>query len=98
MAEYAVLDLSIATSLTAEFVAAAGRRDDWEGAVATVRGLRRRELLRTAMSDLLGLRAQADVGIALADVAAATVAAALDVAARKVAAEWRSPLPMRLAV
>ncbi|MFL6237953.1 MAG: bifunctional [glutamine synthetase] adenylyltransferase/[glutamine synthetase]-adenylyl-L-tyrosine phosphorylase [Actinomycetes bacterium] len=87
-----------ADALTAEFVAAAGRRDDWEGAVATVRGLRRRELLRTAMSDLLGLRAQADVGVALADVAAATVAAALDVAARKVAAEWRSPLPMRLAV
>ena len=98
LADDAELARRDATSLTAEFVAAAGRRDDWEGAVATVRGLRRRELLRTAMADLLGLREQRDVGTALADVAAATVAAALDVATRKVTSEWNRPLPVRLAV
>jgi glutamate-ammonia-ligase adenylyltransferase len=84
--------------LMQEFVGAARRRDDWEGAATTVRGLRRRELLRTAMADLLGLRSQLDVGTALSDVAAATVAAALDLATREIESEWRGPLPMRLAV
>src|SRR5207237_1140329 len=69
-----------AEALMAEFLAAAGRREDWEGAVTTVRGLRRRELLRTAMADMLGLSNERAVGAALADVAAATIAAALDVA------------------
>jgi glutamate-ammonia-ligase adenylyltransferase len=85
-------------ALTKEFVSAVGRREDWDSAVVTVRGLRRRELLRTAMADLLGLRDQRDVGVALSDVAAATVAAGLDAAQRKVEAEWRRPLPMKLAV
>jgi glutamate-ammonia-ligase adenylyltransferase len=87
-----------AATLHGEFVSAARRRTDWEGAVGTVRGLRRRELLRTAMADLLGLREQRDVGIALADVAAATVAAALDVATREIEADWGGRLPVRLAV
>ena len=49
----------------------ARRRDDWEGAVAAARGLRREELLRVACADLLGLLDHAQVGSALSDVAAA---------------------------
>ena len=82
--------------LTASFLAVVRRRDDWESAVAAVRGLRRQELLRTACAQLLGLLD--DPGPALSGVAAATVAAALDVATRKVEAERRGPLPVRIAV
>ncbi|MDT7548290.1 MAG: [glutamine synthetase] adenylyltransferase / [glutamine synthetase]-adenylyl-L-tyrosine, partial [Actinomycetota bacterium] len=87
-----------AESLLAAFTSVARRRDDWEAAVAAVRGLRRQEMLRIASSDLLGLVDVAAVGRALSGVAAATVAAALEVASRKVEAERRGPLPMRLAV
>jgi glutamate-ammonia-ligase adenylyltransferase len=80
------------------FTAVARRRDDWEAAVAAVRGLRRQELLRVACADLLGRIDRAGVGRALSGIAAATVAAALEVASRKVEAERRAPLPMRLAV
>jgi glutamate-ammonia-ligase adenylyltransferase len=80
------------------FLSVARRRDDWEPAVAAVRGLRRQELLRVASADLLGLLDAPGVGRALSDVAAATVAAALEVATRKVEAERRGPVPMRLAV
>ncbi len=82
--------------LTSAFVSVVRRRDDWESAVAAVRGLRRQELLRTACAQLLGQLD--DPGPALSDIAAATVAAALDVATRKVEAERRGPLPVRLAV
>jgi glutamate-ammonia-ligase adenylyltransferase len=85
-------------SLEQAFTAVARRRDDWEPAVAAVRGLRRQEMLRVACADLLGMLDGPGVGRALSDVAAATVAAALEVATRKVEAEVRGELPMRLAV
>jgi [glutamine synthetase] adenylyltransferase / [glutamine synthetase]-adenylyl-L-tyrosine phosphorylase len=84
--------------LTSAFVAAVRRREDWEAAVVTARGLRRQELLRTACADLLGLVDRPAVGQALSDVAAAVVAAALATATRKVEAERRAPLPVRVAV
>jgi glutamate-ammonia-ligase adenylyltransferase len=84
--------------LTTAFVAAVRRREDWEAAVATARGLRRQELLRTAAADLLGLADRTAVGQALSDVAAAVVSAALATATRKVEHERRGPLPLRLAV
>ncbi len=80
------------------FVGTVLRRDDWEGAVAAARGLRRQELLRVACADLLGLVTPAQVGRSLSDVAAATVGAALATAIRKVESERRGPLPVRLAV
>ncbi len=83
-------------TLLASFRAVAGRRDDWEQSVVTVRSLRRQELLRIACSELLALSPM--VGPALSDVTRATVEAALDVALRKVAAERRDVLPMRMAV
>ncbi|HEU0104464.1 MAG TPA: bifunctional [glutamine synthetase] adenylyltransferase/[glutamine synthetase]-adenylyl-L-tyrosine phosphorylase [Mycobacteriales bacterium] len=85
-------------ALVGSFVAAVRRRDDWESAVATARGLRRQELLRVACGDLLGLVDLAGRGVALSDIAAATVEAALVTASRKVETERRRPLPVRLAV
>jgi [glutamine synthetase] adenylyltransferase / [glutamine synthetase]-adenylyl-L-tyrosine phosphorylase len=84
--------------LTSSFVAAVRRREDWEAAVLTARGLRRQELLRIACADLLGLVDRTQVGCALSDVAGAVVAAALATASRKVEAERRTALTVRLAV
>ena len=84
--------------LTSSFVAAVRRREDWEAAVVTARGLRRQELLRIACADLLDLSDRRRVGCALSDVSAAVVAAALSTASRKVEAERRRPLDVRLAV
>ncbi|MCW2570220.1 MAG: (Glutamate--ammonia-ligase) adenylyltransferase [Frankiales bacterium] len=85
-------------ALHSAFTSVARRRDDWEAAVAAVRGLRRQELLRIASADLLGLLDAPGVGRALSEVAGATIAAALEVASRKIETERRGPLPMRLAV
>ena len=92
------------TALRAEMLAAAQRyEDDAEAAVSAVRSVRRRELLRTAAADVLGVTgppaaALAATGEALTDVTRASVEAALAVAMRKVAAELRHPLPTRFAV
>lgn len=83
-------------TLTAEVLAAARRHDDPATAVATVRSLRRRELFRTAVADLLGLLDVDAVGNALTAVSAATITAALDTATRAVTGE--PALPIRLAV
>jgi glutamate-ammonia-ligase adenylyltransferase len=85
-------------TLRSEFTAVASRGEDWEAAVAAVRGLRRRELLRVACADLLGRLELSAVGRALTDVSVATIEAALDVARRKVEAERRTELPVRLLV
>jgi [glutamine synthetase] adenylyltransferase / [glutamine synthetase]-adenylyl-L-tyrosine phosphorylase len=85
-------------ALGGEMLAVARRNDDWEDAVAAARALRRRELLRIACGDLLGLLDVGEVGRALSDVTAATLAAALETAQRKVASERRRPMPLRLAI
>ncbi|MFC6881305.1 MULTISPECIES: bifunctional [glutamine synthetase] adenylyltransferase/[glutamine synthetase]-adenylyl-L-tyrosine phosphorylase [Actinomadura] len=69
-----------------------------EDAVAVIRALRRRELLRVAVADLLGMVDVRTVGEALTDIATVTLEAALRVAAGKVELEARSPLPTRMAV
>ncbi len=87
------------SALGTEMIAAARRHvDDAESAVATVRSLRRRELLRVACADILGTTALATVGEALTAVTGATLSAALAAARGKVEAELRGPLPTRLAV
>jgi len=79
-------------------VAAAVRRHRTAGAAVTaVLALRRKELLRTAMADLLGLSGIEQTGEALTAVAAVTVAAALDAAVRKVE-QQAGPLPTRICV
>jgi [glutamine synthetase] adenylyltransferase / [glutamine synthetase]-adenylyl-L-tyrosine phosphorylase len=85
-----------AAALRAEALTAVRRHPAPAVAVAAVRGLRRRELLRTATADLLGLSGIEQTGEALTAVAGAAVSAALQVAIRT--AEADGPLPTRLSV
>ncbi|MFF2780184.1 bifunctional [glutamine synthetase] adenylyltransferase/[glutamine synthetase]-adenylyl-L-tyrosine phosphorylase [Streptomyces sp. NPDC058052] len=94
--------------LEQEVLAAVGRADDAEQAVAAARGVRRRELFRTAAADLIDSYGTEDsprtsdpgalvdrVGEAVTDLNAATLAGALRAAVR---AEWGDELPTRFAV
>ncbi len=94
--------------LEQEVLAAVGRAGDAEQAVAAARGVRRRELFRTAAADLIGSYGTEDsprerdpgalvdrVGEAVTDLNAATIAGALRAAVR---AEWGEELPTRFAV
>ncbi|MFF4172622.1 bifunctional [glutamine synthetase] adenylyltransferase/[glutamine synthetase]-adenylyl-L-tyrosine phosphorylase [Streptomyces sp. NPDC001744] len=94
--------------LEQEVLAAVGRADDAEQAVAAARGVRRRELFRTAAADLIGSYGTEDnpresdpgalvdrVGEAVTDLNAATIAGALRAAVR---AGWGDELPTRFAV
>jgi glutamate-ammonia-ligase adenylyltransferase len=85
-----------AAALQAEAAATVRRHDTAEEAVAAALALRRRELFRTAVADLLGLSGVEETGEALTAVAAVTIAAALDAAARK--AGQGGPLPTRISV
>ncbi|MGW2589399.1 bifunctional [glutamine synthetase] adenylyltransferase/[glutamine synthetase]-adenylyl-L-tyrosine phosphorylase [Streptomyces sp. NPDC001515] len=95
-------------NLEQEVLAAVGRAEDAESAVAVVRGVRRRELFRTTAADLIGSYgteenpAEPDpgalvdrVGGAVTDLNAVTIAGALRAAVR---AEWGDTLPTRFAV
>jgi [glutamine synthetase] adenylyltransferase / [glutamine synthetase]-adenylyl-L-tyrosine phosphorylase len=83
--------------LLAEATAAVGRHETAAGAAQAVLAIRRRELLRTAAADLLGLSGIEATGEALTGVAAVTVAAALQAAVQE-AERAAGPLPTRLAV
>jgi glutamate-ammonia-ligase adenylyltransferase len=95
-------------ALVAEMSAAARRHsDDPEGAVAAVRSVRRRELLRVSAADILTVDVAAGpgdaaglaaTGEALSAVTTAALRAALEVAVGKVELERRGPLPTRFAV
>jgi glutamate-ammonia-ligase adenylyltransferase len=82
-------------SLESEILAAVGRASDPEAAVAAARAVRRRELFRVAVADLLGLVDVATVGRALTDVTAAALAGGLAAATRAVEHQ-RGPLPTRV--
>ncbi|UNO42448.1 bifunctional [glutamine synthetase] adenylyltransferase/[glutamine synthetase]-adenylyl-L-tyrosine phosphorylase [Streptomyces sp. MST-110588] len=95
-------------ALEQEVLAAVGRAGDAEQAVAVARGVRRRELFRTAAADLIGAYgtevspAEKDhgtavdvVGSAVSDLNAATLAGALRAAVRD---QWGDTLPTRFAV
>ncbi|MGW3658002.1 bifunctional [glutamine synthetase] adenylyltransferase/[glutamine synthetase]-adenylyl-L-tyrosine phosphorylase [Streptomyces sp. NPDC005151] len=94
--------------LEQEVLAAVGRAEDAESAVAVVRGVRRRELFRTTAADLIGSYgteenpAEPDhgalvdrVGNAVTDLNAVTIAGALRAAVRE---QWGDTLPTRFAV
>ncbi|MFF2012449.1 bifunctional [glutamine synthetase] adenylyltransferase/[glutamine synthetase]-adenylyl-L-tyrosine phosphorylase [Streptomyces sp. NPDC058195] len=94
--------------LEQEVLAAVGRAEGAETAVAVVRGVRRRELFRTTAADLIGSYgteespaeedpgALADrVGNAVTDLTAVTIAGALRAAVRE---QWGDTLPTRFAV
>ncbi|MBV7694743.1 bifunctional [glutamine synthetase] adenylyltransferase/[glutamine synthetase]-adenylyl-L-tyrosine phosphorylase [Streptomyces sp. TRM70350] len=94
--------------LEQEILAAVGRADNAEQAVAAARGVRRRELFRTAAADIVGSYgteaqpAEADqgalvdlVGGAVSDLTAATLAGTLRAVVRD---SWGDTLPTRFAV
>ncbi|WP_431969025.1 bifunctional [glutamine synthetase] adenylyltransferase/[glutamine synthetase]-adenylyl-L-tyrosine phosphorylase [Actinacidiphila sp. bgisy160] len=87
-------------ALDQEVLAAVHRADSAEQAVAAVRGVRRRELFRTAAADLVGVhRDDPDaIGAALTDLNAAAVTGALQAAVGAVEAAEGEPLPTRFAV
>jgi len=78
-------------ALQAEAAALAARHTQAEDAVAAVRALRRRELLRTAMADLLIRPGPEQTGEALTTVAAVTIESALHAAIKSVAARGGFP-------
>ncbi|MCX4525581.1 MULTISPECIES: bifunctional [glutamine synthetase] adenylyltransferase/[glutamine synthetase]-adenylyl-L-tyrosine phosphorylase [unclassified Streptomyces] len=95
-------------ALEQEVLAAVGRAEDPETAVAVARGVRRRELFRTTAADIIGSYGTEDspavedpgalvdrVGSAVSDLTAATVAGALRAAVRS---HWGETLPTRFAV
>ncbi len=65
---------------------AASRQDDLDKAVASLRAMRRAELCRIALSDVLGLADLSAVGQALSDLASATIDAGLALARRNIEA------------
>ena len=67
-------------ALVATMRSAAGRRDTVADAIAAVRTIRRHELLRITLADLLGTIDLRGVGAALTDLTAATIEAALGAA------------------
>jgi glutamate-ammonia-ligase adenylyltransferase len=86
-----------AASLQADAVAVVRRHDRATEAVGAVLALRRRELLRTAMADLLGLSGVEESGESITTVTGAVISAALEAATREV--ELREgPLPTRICV
>jgi glutamate-ammonia-ligase adenylyltransferase len=85
-------------ALQKETTAAAQRHTDPVEAVTAVRAIRRRELFRVAVADLLGLLDVAEVGYALTDVTAATLEGALTASRLAIEAERRGPLPTRIAI
>ncbi|MFB7178319.1 bifunctional [glutamine synthetase] adenylyltransferase/[glutamine synthetase]-adenylyl-L-tyrosine phosphorylase [Streptomyces sp. NPDC056257] len=95
-------------ALEQEVMAAVGRADTAEAAVAAARGVRRRELFRTTAADIIGSYGTEDnpaeedhgalvdrVGGAVSDLTAATVAGALRAA---VQSQYGDTLPTRFAV
>ncbi|MFG2980236.1 bifunctional [glutamine synthetase] adenylyltransferase/[glutamine synthetase]-adenylyl-L-tyrosine phosphorylase [Streptomyces sp. NPDC048258] len=95
-------------ALEQEVLAAVGRAENAEAAVAAVRGVRRRELFRTTAADIIRSYGTEDspaeedhgalvdrVGGAVSDLTAATVAGALRAA---VQSHWGDTLPTRFAV
>lgn len=94
--------------LEQEVLAAVGRADTAEGAIASARGMRRRELFRTTAADIIGSYGTEDspaeedpgalvdrVGNAVTDLNAATLAGALRAVVRE---RWGETLPTRFAV
>ncbi|MBB5996876.1 glutamate-ammonia-ligase adenylyltransferase [Streptomonospora salina] len=85
-------------ALEAEADAALRRHGTAENAVAAVRALRRRELLRTALADLLEVSPVESVGDALTAITAVTVEAALRTARARVADQRGEEPQTRLCV
>ena len=98
LADDAELEPRSRDALVTEAIAAARRHDDPAVAVAAVRALRRRELFRTAVAELLGVAEVDEAAVALSAIAAATVTGGLEIAVRAVEGARGTPLPTRFLV
>jgi glutamate-ammonia-ligase adenylyltransferase len=91
-----------AEELARGVLAAVERQGDPGAEAELVRRLREREVLRTALADVVGLLTPGQVRRALTGSTDAVLCAALEVAQRRVAARWaqagRGPLPTSVAV
>jgi glutamate-ammonia-ligase adenylyltransferase len=85
-------------ALVTETTTGAQRHPDPVAGITAVRAVRRRELFRIAVADLLGLLDVDEVGYALTDVMVATLEGGLVAAHAAIQAERRTRLPMRMAV
>ncbi len=85
-------------AIQAEMMAAAERRDDPEEAVAAIRSIRRRELLRISAADLCVPFGVAEVGYALTDVTSATLEATLAAVIRGAETARGERMPTRMAI
>jgi glutamate-ammonia-ligase adenylyltransferase len=74
------------------------RQEDPVNALVLARGLRAREVLRTAVADVVGLATADEVSAALTDATVAVLEAALRVAEREVERRTGAPAPTRVAV
>jgi [glutamine synthetase] adenylyltransferase / [glutamine synthetase]-adenylyl-L-tyrosine phosphorylase len=97
LADHAELAPRSRDQLAAQMAAAADRHDDPDDAIAAVRAVRRRELLRISAADVLGHLDVEAVGAALTDLTLATLETALRVATDTVT-EQRGTAPARIAV
>mgnify|MGYP003339159066 CR=1 FL=1 len=87
-----------AAALREEFTSSVDRHDSPAQAALLIRSLRRRELLRIGVADLLGLLDVDAVGRALSDVMAATIDATLRCAIAAWQTEHGRNLPVRLSI
>jgi glutamate-ammonia-ligase adenylyltransferase len=85
-------------ALVKEMLATGSRQTDPREGVKVVRAVRRRELFRIAVADLLGELDVVSVGDALTDVTSATLEAGLALAEAAVEVERRATTPIRMAV
>ena len=84
--------------LEREVIAGVQRHDDPTAAIGVVRAMRRRELFRVTVADLVGEIEVDEVGAGLTAIAEATLAGAMSAAIRSVEASRGTALPTRLAV
>jgi len=85
-------------TIQTEMLANASRHGDAEEAIRSIRGIRRRELLRISAADLCVPFGVAEVGYALTDLTDATLEAALAVAISAVEKQRGTRLPTRIGI
>ncbi|HLR97511.1 MAG TPA: bifunctional [glutamine synthetase] adenylyltransferase/[glutamine synthetase]-adenylyl-L-tyrosine phosphorylase [Jiangellaceae bacterium] len=85
-------------TLVNEVTRAVRRHEDPVDAIGVVRSIRRRELFRTSVADLVSLATVETVGTTLTDIAHVTLTGALDVAVRAVEHHRGEQLPTRIGV
>ena len=85
-------------AIQGEMASAAERRESAEEAVAAIRAIRRRELLRISVADLCVPFGVAEVGYALTDLTSATLETTLAAVIRSVEKAKGEPMPARMAI